>query len=201
MIGLGRKVHFSQRMSRVTEMMSAPATPNTVLRVSRLKQFNRMIFYIFFIYFVQHSVICHPSNSTVSEDSGVEPKTFAASALAVRRSSNHTARSASTINNWTQSLCDKGKPTRDYYSCVTYLSTSNQCGIITARIHRFVHVLDVLIRLIFCPHSKRQCHEMNNLFEGLKNQISTFCIGFDGFCIFVHLQCLKKYILSSCFLL
>jgi hypothetical protein len=36
-MGLGRKVHFSQRMSRVTEMMSAPATPNTVLRVSRLK--------------------------------------------------------------------------------------------------------------------------------------------------------------------
>jgi hypothetical protein len=32
-------------------------------------------------------------------------------------------------------------------------------------------------------HLKRQCHKMNNLFEGLKNQISTgtFCICADGF--------------------
>jgi hypothetical protein len=34
---------------------------------------------------------------------------------------------------------------------------------------------------------KGQCHEMNNFFEGLKNQISTFCISADGFlfCFFV----------------
>jgi hypothetical protein len=34
---------------------------------------------------------------------------------------------------------------------------------------------------------KGQCHEMKNWFEGLKNQISTFCIGaddFKNFCIF-----------------
>jgi hypothetical protein len=28
---------------------------------------------------------------------------------------------------------------------------------------------------------KRHCHKMNNFFEGLKNQISTFCICADGF--------------------
>ncbi len=38
---------------------------------------------------------------------------------------------------------------------------------------------------------KGQCHEINNLFEGFKTQISTFYIGADGF-IFFHLQCLKN---------
>jgi hypothetical protein len=28
---------------------------------------------------------------------------------------------------------------------------------------------------------KGQCHEMDNFVEGLKNQISTFCLGADGF--------------------
>ncbi len=28
---------------------------------------------------------------------------------------------------------------------------------------------------------KGQCHEMNNFFDGLKNKISTFCIGAEGF--------------------
>jgi hypothetical protein len=31
---------------------------------------------------------------------------------------------------------------------------------------------------------KGQCHEMNNFSDGLTNQISTFCIGADGFQIF-----------------
>ncbi len=38
-----------------------------------------------------------------------------------------------------------------------------------------------------------QCHEMTNFYEVLKNQITTFCIGADGFEVFLHLQCLKKY--------
>ncbi len=28
---------------------------------------------------------------------------------------------------------------------------------------------------------KGQCHDINNFFEGLKNQISNFCIGTDSF--------------------
>jgi hypothetical protein len=44
------------------------------------------------MYFIQHCVICCPSNSTVSEDAGIEPRTVATLALAVRRS-NLSARS------------------------------------------------------------------------------------------------------------
>jgi hypothetical protein len=40
------------------------------------------------MYCIQHCFICRPSESTVSEDAGIEPRAFATSALAVRRS-NH----------------------------------------------------------------------------------------------------------------
>ncbi len=44
------------------------------------------------MYCIQHCFICRPSDSTVLEDAGMEPRTVATSALAVRRS-NHSARS------------------------------------------------------------------------------------------------------------
>jgi hypothetical protein len=37
------------------------------------------------MYFIQHCFICRPSDSTVSEDAGIEPRTDATLALAVRR--------------------------------------------------------------------------------------------------------------------
>jgi hypothetical protein len=40
------------------------------------------------MYYIQHCFICRPSDSTVSEDAGTEPRTVGTSALAVRRS-NH----------------------------------------------------------------------------------------------------------------
>ncbi len=46
----------------------------------------------FFMYDIQHCFICRPSESTVPEDAGIEPRTVATTALAVRRS-NHSARS------------------------------------------------------------------------------------------------------------
>jgi hypothetical protein len=46
----------------------------------------------FFAYVIQHCFICRPSDSTVSEDAEVEPRTVVTSTLAVRRS-NHSARS------------------------------------------------------------------------------------------------------------
>ncbi len=49
-------------------------------------------FIYFFMYFIQHCFICRSSDSTVSEDVGIEPRTVATFALAVRRS-NHSARS------------------------------------------------------------------------------------------------------------
>jgi hypothetical protein len=35
---------------------------------------------------IQHCFICRPSDSTLSEDAGIEPRTVATTALAVRRS-------------------------------------------------------------------------------------------------------------------
>ena len=47
---------------------------------------------LFCMYFIKHWFICRPSDSTVSEDAEIEPRTVATSALAVR-SSNHSAKS------------------------------------------------------------------------------------------------------------
>jgi hypothetical protein len=44
--------------------------------------------FLFFSYCIQHCFICRPSDSTVPTDAGIEPRTVATSALAVRRS-NH----------------------------------------------------------------------------------------------------------------
>ncbi len=47
---------------------------------------------------------------------------------------------------------------------------------------------------------KGQCLEMNNFFEGLKNQISTFCIGADDFNFFassMYRKELFKFLLAS----
>ncbi len=43
-------------------------------------------------YYIQHCFICRPSDSTVPTDAGIEPRTVATGALAVRHS-NHKARS------------------------------------------------------------------------------------------------------------
>ncbi len=40
----------------------------------------------FFVYDIRHCFICRPSDPTVSEDAGIEPRTVATTALAVRRS-------------------------------------------------------------------------------------------------------------------
>jgi hypothetical protein len=47
-------------------------------------------FFSFFMYDIQHCFICRPSDSTVSEDAGIETRTVATTALAVRHS-NHSA--------------------------------------------------------------------------------------------------------------
>ncbi len=49
-------------------------------------------FFSFFMYVIQHCFICRPSDSTVSEEAGIEPRTVATLALTDRRS-NHLARS------------------------------------------------------------------------------------------------------------
>ncbi len=54
--------------------------------------FKGEFFGYFFMYDIQYCFICRPSDSTVSEDAGIEPRTVATTALAVR-SFNHSARS------------------------------------------------------------------------------------------------------------
>ena len=49
-------------------------------------------FFVFFYVLIQHYFICRQSDSTVSENAGIEPRTVATSALALRRP-NHSARS------------------------------------------------------------------------------------------------------------
>ncbi len=46
--------------------------------------------FFLFMYDIHHCFICRPSDSTVSKDAGIEPRTVATTALAVRRS-NHSA--------------------------------------------------------------------------------------------------------------
>jgi len=51
----------------------------------------------FVMYVIQHCFICRPSNSTVSEDAGIEPRGVATLALTASRSS-HSARSHLRFN-------------------------------------------------------------------------------------------------------
>ncbi len=43
------------------------------------------------MYCIQHCFVCRPSDSTVSENAGIEPRTVATSARAVRGSNHYTA--------------------------------------------------------------------------------------------------------------
>jgi hypothetical protein len=52
------------------------------------KKHGDFLDFFFSMYCIQHWFICRPSDSTVSEDAGIEPLTVATSALTVRRS-NH----------------------------------------------------------------------------------------------------------------
>jgi hypothetical protein len=54
---------------------------------SRFNGFLKIFFwgdFLFFSYYIQHCFICRPSDSTVPTDAGIEPRTVATGALAVR---------------------------------------------------------------------------------------------------------------------
>jgi hypothetical protein len=55
-----------------------------------LEQRGDFFGFFLFMYDIQQRFICRPSDSTVSEDAGIEPKTVATTAV---RRSNHSARS------------------------------------------------------------------------------------------------------------
>ncbi len=55
-----------------------------------IAKYTGEFFKIFLMYIIQHFLICRLSDSTVSEDAAIEPRTIATLALPVRRS-NHSA--------------------------------------------------------------------------------------------------------------
>jgi hypothetical protein len=58
------------------------------VRLSRNDVASKVEFFGFFLlmYVILHCFICRPSDSTVSEDAGIEPRTVATLALTARRS-------------------------------------------------------------------------------------------------------------------
>jgi hypothetical protein len=65
---------------------------HTVRRYGTVRIQSQTGWFFSCMYFIQHCLICRPSDSTVSEDAGIEFRTVATMALAVR-CSNHSARS------------------------------------------------------------------------------------------------------------
>ncbi len=64
---------------------SSPASSSLTQRISIIRSCC-FLFLCFSMYCIQHCFNCRPSDSTVSEDAGIESKNVATSALAVRRS-------------------------------------------------------------------------------------------------------------------
>ncbi len=65
------------------------------MRIQHFKWIKiRIRIFFFFMYVIQHCFICRPSESTVSEDAGIKPRSVATLALTARRC-NHSARTHS----------------------------------------------------------------------------------------------------------
>ncbi len=81
-------------------------TSGVHLRQRRQKKHYKDGFFIFFKYLIQHCFNCRPSDSTVSEDAEIEPRTGATLALTVRRS-DHSARDQ-ILSSWLGDIVDSG---------------------------------------------------------------------------------------------
>jgi hypothetical protein len=83
-------------------------------RIQDICQTGIFLNFFYFFYYI-HCLICRPSDSTVSEDAGIEPRTVATLALTARRSdhlarltltarsSNHLTRSHLNLAMWMRS--------------------------------------------------------------------------------------------------
>jgi hypothetical protein len=49
--------------------------------INGYKEDDQIVKQVFFLYCIQHCFICRPSDSTVSENAGIKPRTFATFAL------------------------------------------------------------------------------------------------------------------------
>jgi hypothetical protein len=89
-------IHLYYCYSIVLPTRSCTTPPGNVLQSKITICFDihawPVTYFSFFMNDIQHCFICRPSDSTVSEDAGIEPKTVAATALTVRRS-NRSSRS------------------------------------------------------------------------------------------------------------
>jgi hypothetical protein len=74
--------------------------------------------FAFFMYVIQHCFICRHSDSTVSKDAGIEHRTFAILALAVRRS-NYLATSHNNLWAFLYSFAYSNSRTFIQYSAFT----------------------------------------------------------------------------------
>jgi hypothetical protein len=113
-------------------------------------QFLTGFFWIFScMYFIQHCFICRPSDSTVSEDAGIEPRTVATSALAVRRSS-HSA----TLHLIHTRLTHPHSATSHPYSSRLYL-IHTRLHLIHTRLHLIHTRLHLIHTRLHFIHTRR----------------------------------------------
>ncbi len=83
---------------------------------------------MFFVYFIHHCFMCRPSDSIVSEDAGIEPRTVATSALAVRRS-NHKETNFFVISIYSQGPLKNVYVKFIHIKPNYFLFHSNTCGL------------------------------------------------------------------------
>ncbi len=85
--------------------------------------------FLFFLYCIQHCFICRPSDSTVPTDAGIEPRTVATGALAVRRANHYMARSKPPVmrkkggRRWQMFVMGLGPRLSGYFSLLILLSS------------------------------------------------------------------------------
>jgi hypothetical protein len=95
--GMDLRIRIRANMSRIRNI----ATIFLHLLVLKLSfsRFNTLFKGGFFkIYFDQYCIICSPSDTSVSKDAGIEPRTVATLALLAVRRSNYSTRSSGVVD-------------------------------------------------------------------------------------------------------
>jgi hypothetical protein len=92
-------------------------------------KYGRIFYFIFSSYYIQHCFICRPSDSTVPTDAGIEPRTVATGALAVRRSVSQQPKSIVYKGGYEKGRGCKERAVRHlkfYYNCMIHLKKQSQ---------------------------------------------------------------------------
>ncbi len=91
-----RRRRIRQQIASVCAACGSTLLAYTAHAVAKTKQNRNFFKGEFFLYVIQHCFICHPSDSTVSEDAGIEPRPLAMTA----RRSNHLATTSQISSTW-----------------------------------------------------------------------------------------------------